>query len=391
MNYKDQLYKLESYKQRIIDEFIQKGIYPSSYEIDQALSRIDSKLSYFKVYEAEGGEVFNVEAYNAMIAALFEDFKLLYRLLKETVHERYDFLKNYADTHLKILEDKTDFYLLKSEQEVATTSLGKTVDFIKAPFVSDQEGHLLRIALGTHKLIKGSHLFILVNGYNLSQKLSFKVVCEGSAYYMNAYNFNHELFKVPGTLPQKTYTYQTIASQTESIVALPHPLKADHDYTLLVGKDTISVKALSHDQVDALTQKNSSKYFNFTHRSYIDFYTYDADAIQFRFSKEPLSCNFIIQDSPIRHLNTLHHFFLEMPENSSFEIFLSKGEIYSGKAKGAIKNNVLYYPLPTRLTDFKVIETNLLDTIDAEISCEVYGISSNELTIESFLIKERTD
>lgn len=387
--YRDEIEKLETYKQKIITDFIQQGIYPNNLQIQEALAHIDLKFSYLKTEKAISGKAFDTEAYNTMIKALFEDFKLLYQLLKIHVDENYESLKIYADTHLKSLEEKTEFYLEKSEQEVATTSLGKTIAFIKSPFVTNQLNTTLSLKLGTYNLLKGSKVYVLVNGINLNNKqCTIKYSGNNKTTYVNPYNFSHESFTIPGVLAQTAFEYTIIRTQMDTIACIPHPVKAHCNYVVLAGKNKLSMKEFESGSVS--TNYVSNKHYSFTAnlRTYFDFYTCDVKAIRFRFSKQPLASNFTISENPITNLEPLQHFFVEMPEDSFFEIYFSEGCLYSGKQEGLVKENKLYYPQTTSLDDFKVIEIKTDDTMTFDIACEMYGTTVEDLSVTSCLIKQ---
>ena len=127
--YKDVIAKIEFHKERIINDFIKRGIYPTDETISAQINSINAGLSFFRSHKKLEGETFDTKEYNHMFNMIFMDLQLLYKLLYEISVKEYTTLKVFIDTHLDELETIANSYSTRAEQEINSTVLGKTIFF----------------------------------------------------------------------------------------------------------------------------------------------------------------------------------------------------------------------------------------------------------------------
>lgn len=389
--YKDIAEKYKIQKELIIQRFVDRGIYPSDQLIKSHIDNIDLSLPLLYVEEAIPGVCFDAELYNKLVNSIYMDLKILYKILFELTVKDYTLTKAYCDTHLEDLERKVNFYLSKSTEEVASTSIGKTIYFKSDSFDIKQNNASTIIYLGDIEITNGSDIscFITGNGLNLSH-IIFSLTADQS-YYVTPYNVNNDFFKEPHEQSIKLIPYtptKTITS--DAIIPMQvEDLNSDNVYTILGGKNLITVKQFG--ELTKQVYKNAPTSFNmmgFNEKSYIDFYVIGGKSISFRLNKTPVSTNFPIQNEKISLTNYIEHFFIECDAGFAFDFELDGGTVYASKEKGIIKDKKLYYPKSTQINDFLIIEQGCSNKTKYSVTCEITDNNYSVSNIDTIYIKE---
>ena len=373
--YKDILEKFKVYKTRIVQSFIEKGIYPSNTLIRTYIDRIDLSLPLLEKCIAEPGDYFEVTEYNQMFQNIFEDLSILYRIIFELTVQDYTQLKAFVDTNLDELEKQVNHYLLKASEEVASTSLGKTILFVADSFDAKTTDNTLIVNLGTLSFIKGSRISCFITGRNLTSDILFRLVeTNGQTYRLNPYNYNNDVFEEPHERSFKSIEYNTQdITYSDSLI----PIRLDtfdktHDYFILGAKNKITVKQFG---------ENTEQYYvnapmnldmmGFKEKSYIDFYILNGTSISFRMNKAPITSNYAITNTTVQLDKPITHFFIACDAGFAFDFTLEGGTVYAAYAKGAIKNNQLYYPYTTIISDFLVLDYDTTQKSNYTVYCEI--------------------
>jgi hypothetical protein len=100
MNYLDVEQKFQYYKEYILKQFIQKGIYPDNSLIASHLDSIDLNLSLFKNYNKTTGEKFNPAEYNEVLKLIYKDITILYNILNTLAIKEFNDLQNYINSYI---------------------------------------------------------------------------------------------------------------------------------------------------------------------------------------------------------------------------------------------------------------------------------------------------
>lgn len=389
--YKDIAEKYKIQKERIVQSFIDKGIYPTDELIKTYIDNIDLSLPLLYVEEAIPGECFDVEIYNKIVNNIYNDLKILYAILFDLTVKSYTLTKAYCDTHMEDLERKVNFYLLKSTEEVASTSIGKTIFFQSDSFNIKQNNSSTIIYLGNVDITNGSKVscFITGNGLNLSN-IVFSLTSD-KTYYATPYNVNNDFFVEPHQQSINLTNYTT----TKTVLSdqfVPMQIKSidkNNKYTILAGKNLITVKQFG--EATKQLYKNAPISFNmlgFDEKSYIDFYVLNGKSISFRLNKSPVSTNFPIKNEKIELTNYIEHFFIECDPGFAFDFEIEGGTVYAAKETGVIKDQKLYYPKTTQINDFLIIEQEDKNKTRYNINCEIVNNDYSIANIDSIYIKE---
>lgn len=394
--YKDIATKISFHKERIIKEFIKKGIYPNDKLIAERMSSIDTGLSYLQPDKILPGEYFDVPAYNTMIDMLWRDLELLYKLLYEITIKEYTTLRSFVDTHLDELESIANKYKLKAEQEVNSTSLGKTILFKSDSFDLHTQNAVTVVDLGEVKVNKGSRVACYMNANNIEpEKIVFGFKQgESEPLYVSAYNYNQDSIVIPGQLEMKSYTTTFPADQILSGPAQmnlgDNKASENNSYVILAGKNKMLVKKFDtrYSQIiqEVPTNLNMA---SFDKHSYIDFYVVGGSSITFRFNKKPISTNFPLDNYRVENLNHIHHFFIECEAGFSFDFELGDGgDVYAIKERGTINNEKLYFSRSIEVRDFLIEEYKVGQTTAYHAFVKVINDDGDPVDIESVMIKE---
>ena len=88
--------KIKYYKEKIIKEYIEKGIYPDNNLIQSRLNNIELRLSIFKNPKIIEGSLFDTEEFNRCLNEIYNDLVILYTLLYNITVLEYNELYNFS-------------------------------------------------------------------------------------------------------------------------------------------------------------------------------------------------------------------------------------------------------------------------------------------------------
>lgn len=389
--FKDIELKLNFYKERIIKDFIKKGIYPDNSLIQSKLNNIDFRLSIFKKIKIKEGSYFNAKDINECINNIYEDLNILYELLLDITQKEYLNLKYYVKSHLNELQSLSEVYLKRAELETFSTSLGKSILFKYNKFDINKKDNTTIINLGQIEVQKADQIICIAKLNNTTyNNMLFNLKQVDETLTCNLYNYNHSTLTIPGE--KNKILYETSINESQKINGIiklaVKPESVDSNFVTLCGKDKILYKKA--DKTGEIIEEKpigiNSLSFN-TH-SYIDFYVVNGSGISFRFNKKPISTNFNINNNKIKNLNYIHHFFIECDENFSFDFELERGFVYAIKENTIIEKNELYYSGNIDIKDFLIIQTLNGDPIKYNANIEIYNQDITEEDIEGIIIKK---
>jgi hypothetical protein len=393
--YKDVQMKVAFHKERIMKEFIKKGIYPQDTLIANRLNDIDSFLALTNHKKIHPNDKIDVSALNNDLKNIWKDLEFLYNLLYEFTAKEFISLKAFIDTHMDELEDVSLKYKLKAEQEASSTSLGKTVFFKHSGFDVYTENNVNIVDLGTIEVNKGSRIACLANVNNIeADKIIFGLKdSQGEMLYVSPYNYSHDSIVIPGNLNTSSYT-TTI--NKDQIISGPIEMNLDNNvpsinnrYIILGGKDKVLIRSLD-DETKRYVKERPTRLntIQFDSKSYISFYVVGGSQITFRFNKKPISTNFELGDYKVSNLKHIHHFFIECDEGFMFDFEVDKGEVYALKENGVIDKDKLYFARDIEVRNFYVEEYKVGDKEKYYAFLKIFNDDEDPAEIESVIIKE---
>lgn len=386
--YQDVIKKIEFQKERIVKDFIRNGVCPSPKIIEEKVAQIDNYLSIFKHYNKVSGEHFDVDEYNAGLMAVYNDLRILYELLIDTLEKEYATQQNYINSHLMQLESLARMYYNQALYESSSTTLGKSLLFLNSGFTIETEDSATFIDLGEVAIKECSKVACLANINNCDHDniiFEFKNKETGEFLQTAAYNKYGEALKFPGKKTMNNYKIQLEEGQKvdESILMnIGAEIDVENSYSILAGKNSIQFNS---EILKVPSQLTEHRFFE---KGHINFYVVGGNSASFKFNQKPLSANFILDEDRVKGLDYIHHFFIEAPEDFQFSVEIDTGEIYATHEKGIVNEDKLFYIGNTNVKDFFVIEEK--EGIKGLWSSRLKIVDNEEdtLEIESIVMKE---
>lgn len=383
--YRDAVLKVDFYKAQIMQELTKRGVYPDEITVQSHVNSIDDRVAVFSYLQAKAGSEFDTEKFNQDMALIWQDLYFLYKLVYELTVKEYVNLKAYADSHLAELEDMARKYYYKTQLEIGSTSLGKTIFFQASGYNTKYKQDTAVVSLGSISANKGSRLACILDANNVSAD---KVVFSFDGQNCSPYSYNKDLFYIPGETKTTTYDYsfpanQLINSAFQLNIAGFTP-KVKSQYIVFGGKDTVAVYDTS--RILTLVTKTQGSPFVIAKPGRVEFYVYGGSFINFDFAKQPLSKNFT--GTTITNLKKHHRIVLECDKDFTFN-FVTDGQVYAVKENGVIKDSKLYYPTAVQLHDFLVEEFLPGEIVKYnDVKVTIVGIGADPVSINTVAIKE---
>ena len=391
-DYLDIEQKFKYHKENILQQFVQKGIYPDNGLIANHLADIDLNLSLFKNFNKTTGNKFNVNEYNESLKLIYKDITILYAILEELAIKEFDDLQNFINSYINELNSVVDTYESRAAYENNSTTLGDTLLFQNNNFTISNENSTTIVDLKTVEMEEASEIACIANINNIdNNNVIFSFTDENNELTVSPYNINNNTLILPGTKTIKNYDYSMASNQTVNgpiVMNIDGEIAIKNNYTILGGKDKMFLNEKEDNSFSVQYIPNSSGTLLFNKKLYINFYVVDGNSISFKFNKKPIATNFPIDENTMTNLKPIHHFYLECDEDFCFEIELDKGNIYAVKEDGIINNNKLYYTGPDVVTDFHIIEETpgAKKTYDAKL--KIYNDNDNKVDIDNIVIKK---
>ena len=160
--YRDMLEKAQFYKKQVIQSYIKQGYYPSDEEIQAALSDIDTRSALLETYLSAKGSLFNTKEINYMFECIFKDLEILYKVLEDILTQEYNKLKLDVEAQVVELEQKVYSLKRRMNEEINSTTLGKTILFQANNWKSETNDNITTVSLGKMDLISFLPLILFV-------------------------------------------------------------------------------------------------------------------------------------------------------------------------------------------------------------------------------------
>lgn len=383
--YRDAVLKIDFYKQQIMQELTRRGVYPDEITVQSRIDNIDNRLSVFRYMESSPGLSFDTEKFNTDMAYIWQDLHFLYKLVYELTVKEYVELKAYVDCHLAELEDMARKYRYKTELEIGSTSLGKTILYQASGYNTTYISDTAKVSLGSLTATKGSRLACIFDATGIS---AADVIFSFGGSNCSPYSYNKDFFRVPGEARSVTYNYSLLSDMIiNSSFQLNIPnftAKIDSQYIVFGGRDTVALYDNSKNQ--SFIKKQQGSPCTVAKAGRIEFYIYGGSFINFDFSKQPLSKNFT--GTNISNLKKRHKIIIECDSDLTFN-FVTDGQVFAVREDGIIIDEKLYYPTAVQLHDFLIEEFLPGETVTYnDVNVTVVGIGADPIVINTIAIKE---
>lgn len=358
--YRDMLAKAQFYKKQVIQSFIKRGYYPSDEEIAAALSDIDTRSALLETYLSAKGSLFNTKEINYMFECIYKDLNILYEVLEKILTEEHNRLKLDVEAQVTELEQKVYTLRRRMNEEINTTTLGTTILFKANNWEAETNDDTTIVSLGSLDLIHGTELAMFANIRNIeADSVYFKFESESETFYALPYNYNEDVYTVPGELSINRFE---LNMDRRLIVNGNVEINIDdidyrNDYKILGGNNLMKVTYKDTNEVVYETFASNIKPFHALRDCYIEFYMVDDTFITYDFNMTPNHTNFSLNDGTIVSDKTITKIFIDAPADFACRFGLETGAIWASCTDALIQSNsTLLYTGDWTLRDFQILE-----------------------------------
>lgn len=380
--YKDELKKIDYYKEQLMQTIAQSGVYPSPSAIQNRLDDIDTSLSVFRFNLIGTGDLFSVDTYDTELTNIWRDLYILYKCVYEVSVQDYQELKEEIDRQLQDIETMARTYYQRGLMET-TNTFGATIYFAASGIIQNYLNGQITISLGTIKTHEGASLACILEGTDIVYE---NVYFQLGDKRVTAYGYNQDLYTVPGEPDRKTYEYTLDAAKkayTFSFLLDSFTPSVDNAYTVLAGKNMVAAKS---NNTVAYVSKSPQAPVLINQDSEVTFYVYQATYIAFEYSQAPELTNFT--GNEIRNPDHIQKVVLTV-RNGTVLNFKTDGTVYAEEIAPYISNGLLCCYRKDGIQDYFLEETYEADEVTIPgVSVVITDADRQAYEITSIAIKE---
>ena len=358
--YRDMLEKAQFYKKQVIQSYIKQGYYPSDEEIQAALSDIDTRSALLETYLSAKGSLFNTKEINYMFECIFKDLEILYKVLEDILTQEYNKLKLDVEAQVVELEQKVYSLKRRMNEEINSTTLGKTILFQANNWKSETNDNITTVSLGKMDLINGSEIALFANIKNIeADSVYFKLESENDTLYALPYNYNNDVYTIPGKIGVNKFELDLNDRLlvNGNIEIYLDNIDYRNDYKVLGGHNYMKVTYKKDNSVYYESLSTMNKSFEALNDCYIEFYMIDDTFIRYDFNMAPNHTNFALNDGSIVSDKMITKVFIDAPAGFVCRFNIEKGDIWATCTDGLIQsNNTILYSGDYSIRTFMVLE-----------------------------------
>ena len=358
--YRDMLEKAQFYKKQVIQSYIKQGYYPSDEEIQAALSDIDTRSALLETYLSAKGSLFNTKEINYMFECIFKDLEILYKVLEDILTQEYNKLKLDVEAQVVELEQKVYSLKRRMNEEINSTTLGKTILFQANNWKSETNDNITTVSLGKMDLINGSEIALFANIKNIeADSVYFKLESESDTLYALPYNYNNDVYTIPGKIGVNKFELDLNDRLlvNGNIEIYLDNIDYRNDYKVLGGHNYMKVTYKKDNSVYYESLSTMNKSFEALDDCYIEFYMIDDTFIRYDFNMAPNHTNFALNDGSIVSDKMITKVFIDAPAGFVCRFNIEKGDIWATCTDGLIQsNNTILYSGDYSIRTFMVLE-----------------------------------
>ena len=358
--YRDMLEKAQFYKKQVIQSYIKQGYYPSDEEIQAALSDIDTRSALLETYLSAKGSLFNTKEINYMFECIFKDLEILYKVLEDILTQEYNKLKLDVEAQVVELEQKVYSLKRRMNEEINSTTLGKTILFQANNWKSETNDNITTVSLGKMDLINGSEIALFANIKNIeADSVYFKLESESDTLYALPYNYNNDVYTIPGKIGVNKFELDLNDRLlvNGNIEIYLDNIDYRNDYKVLGGHNYMKVTYKKDNSVCYESLSTMNKSFEALDDCYIEFYMIDDTFIRYDFNMAPNHTNFALNDGSIVSDKMITKVFIDAPAGFVCRFNIEKGDIWATCTDGLIQsNNTILYSGDYSIRTFMVLE-----------------------------------
>ena len=276
--YSDEIKKLELYKQRFVDQYLNSGKLIDKNTLQEKLDNIDLKLSIFKQAYISNGETLNIEKFYEQKLDLYEDFKILYELVYEMAQKRLRDLEIRVKYELEAVNKKIANF--ESRISIETLSVyGNTIYHKTDGFKQSYENGKVKVDIGKLSIPSGSYIACLMTSDECDMDLvRFKLDDFTSS---KEYSSSKQYLEIPGNYKINTYKYINENNSAElNLSDIDIEILEKNKYNVFCAEDKIRVYYPDTGKIEYINKTNGIS-LSIDKIAEISFYIYNASQINF--------------------------------------------------------------------------------------------------------------
>ena len=334
--YLDEIEKIKYWRQKITDQFLERGVVAGKEKVQERLDKIDLKIAVFSQAYIKSGEILSVDKFNEQKQDIYQDLFILYRLLYHLAEQRVEKARMQIRYALDDLREKAKQYQYLTD--IQTISVyGKTIFRKASGFEQEYKDGQVIIDLGPITVASGSYLAPIISGNNISaEQVTFVFKSDDETEIRSApYEFSKNYVRIAGNYQLKTQSYKCTDKQLgKELISVTDKLQDTSQYNLFLNKDKIRVR---NETDTRYIEKYAGIYYTAAEQEEVSFYVYGASFIKINTIGEIESKNFAGNEilSPAQRQKIVIR-----GKQFSFDV-QTDGILYAEKAPAEIMNGQL--------------------------------------------------
>ncbi len=383
--YKDEIKKINYYKNRIVAWYLQQNKILNKDELDKKIKNIDAKLAIFRQAYIENGETLNIKKFNEQKHDIYSDLKILYEVMYESAKKHLVDVQAKAEYEMRSLEERIKKYKYRSQIETMGV-FGESVYYETNGFDQLYDNGKVYIRLGKLQVKSGSYLVCQLGCRELEDNIvSFNF---DDQYRVLDYKIQQDYLKIPGNYNIKKHDFELKENTTTSFkIDIPDmKINEENKYNIFGGKNKIKVKYLDDGTV-VFKDKKENVPFVADRACEITLYVYEADSIIFDMNDKIDNKSF--DGYRINSPKQRQKIYIKAKQGFVFD-FSTDGTVYAEKHIGYIENKELYSKSGFgTITDYMVEEISFGEPVTFNnVTVEIKNAGESFYDIDYISIKQ---
>lgn len=199
MEYKEQLLKLEAYREMLKQSLARNNGYYKNDDIVSMLKKIDLRYSVLSHSTISEDTLFDVEQWNQEAFALYTDICILYRTIIEYEKNEFYKLQTKVNNYTSSIQVLADRCVEINKMHSASTSIGDIVLYKDNNFDEDINNETAVVNLGKTIMPAGrSHLLYFINGTGFDASSTYCIIYNesGEIKRLSPYNESGDVLNI---------------------------------------------------------------------------------------------------------------------------------------------------------------------------------------------------
>ena len=335
--YIDQTEKRNFYKDKLVNEYLDKGRIIDKEKLEEKLSSEDTKLSVFNDDFIEEGELFDIDKFNSQNRNLACDLEILYKTLYKIMDTRIVNTEEKIRCRLTELNSKAKEYKQKTAIE-SLGAAGNTIYFSTEGFNQSYDSGRVIINLGKITIPSGSYIACIFKSEEVESDKAFFRFNDDTQ--IRNYLADKDYLKILGNYNISTQK-MTVAGAAISSFDVGIESETNSFYYIYPGENKIKV-TYDGNGVTEYIDKLDRVPLKLEKDGLISFYVYNASYIYITSKGEASYKSFegYEIESPKKRQK------IEIRAEAGFEFDIATdGTMYSDLQEAYIKDNKVFCPL----------------------------------------------